>query len=125
MFEDKYARLPEEPPMKPADLNPMPPTAGIRNNGLGTTSVRKRKRHSSKHNSSAGGGQTSSVISSSEDDISSGESSDDLDTSREDTVRQLRSLQEQVERLLSTISKSAHSRSSRIRSKSLARHCRI
>jgi hypothetical protein len=91
MFEDKFAKLPDEPPMINFDLDQS--SSNARNNGL--LSTRKRKRHSSKHNSSAGG-HTSSMITSSDEGLSSDESSDDIDNNRESTIRQLYSLQEQV-----------------------------
>ena len=74
--------------MSTLDLDP-----NVRNNGL--SSQRKRKRHSSKHNSSAGG-HTSSMITSSDDGLSSDESADEIEHSRDNTLRQLYSLQEQV-----------------------------
>ena len=103
LFEDRYAKLPDEPAVKSNEIDFFP--SASRNNGHGTTSAssgRKRKRPSSKHNSSAGG-QTSSMISSSDDEVSSGESSDNLESSREDTVRQLRALQDQVKSIESTL----------------------
>lgn len=104
MFEDQYAKLPEEPAVKPADVDSLMSSTNVQKNGLSTNTVRKRKRQSSKHNSSAGG-QTSSLMSSSDDDLSSDESSDDLEHGREDTLQQLRSLQEQVrEHIEKTIS---------------------
>jgi len=107
MFEDQYAKLPEEPTVKPAEIDFFPSTSSTsRNNGHGaptSSSGRKRKRPSSKHNSSAGG-QTSSMISSSDDEFSSDESSDNLENSREDTVRQLRALQDQVKAIETTLS---------------------
>lgn len=94
MFEDKFAKLPDEPPITHLDTDP--PTSSSRNNGLGSSSaVRKRKRHSSKHNSSAGG-HTSSMITSSEDGASSDDSAEEPENTRENTLRQLYSLQEQV-----------------------------
>lgn len=103
MFEDQYAKLPEEPAVKPADVDSLMSSTNVQKNGLSTNTVRKRKRQSSKHNSSAGG-QTSSLMSSSDDDLSSDESSDDLEHGREDTLQQLRSLQEQVKVINETIS---------------------
>jgi hypothetical protein len=94
MFEDKFSKLPEEPAITHFDIDPSSLTA--RNNGLlSQSSTRKRKRHSSKHNSSAGG-HTSSMITSSDDGVSSDESSDDIENNRENTLRQLYALQEQV-----------------------------
>ena len=103
MFKDKYSNLPDEPVMKYNEMDTPSSSAGPRNNGLSSSSssTRKRKRHSSKHNSSAGGGHTSSLVTSSDDNASSDESSDDPDTSPDNTLRQLRSLQEQVEFLRS------------------------
>jgi len=96
MFEDKFAKLPEEPAIINFDIDPSSSTT--RNNGLlSQTSARKRKRHSSKHNSSAGG-HTSSMVTSSDDGVSSDESSDDIENNRENTLRQLYSLQEQVKK---------------------------
>jgi len=94
MFEDKFSKLPEEPAITHFDIDPSSLTA--RNNGLlSQSSTRKRKRHSLKHNSSAGG-HTSSMITSSDDGVSSDESSDDIENNRENTLRQLYALQEQV-----------------------------
>jgi hypothetical protein len=94
MFEDKFAKLPEEPAITHLDIDLS--SSNVRNNGLLTqSSTRKRKRHSSKHNSSAGG-HTSSMITSSDDGATSDESSDDIENNRENTLRQLYSLQEQV-----------------------------
>lgn len=95
MFEDKFSKLPEDLPISNVDNDPN--SSVIRNNGL--PSARKRKRHSSKHNSSAGGGvggHTSSLITSSDEGGSSDDSSDEIDNSRENTLQQLYSLQEQV-----------------------------
>jgi hypothetical protein len=75
-------------------------SSNARNNGL--LSTRKRKRHSSKHNSSAGG-QTSSMITSSDEALSSDESSDDIENNRENTLRQLHTLQEQVKVIGNTL----------------------
>lgn len=93
MFEDKFAKLPDEPAISNFDIDSSSITA--RNNGL--LPARKRKRHSSKHNSSAGGGHTSSMITSSDDGLSSEESSNEIEVSRENTLKQLHSLQEQVD----------------------------
>jgi len=95
MFEDKFAKLPDEPPTSNFDIESS--SINARNNGL--LPARKRKRHSSKHNSSAGG-HTSSMITSSDDGLSSDESSDDIEVSRENTLKQLHSLQEQVDSLV-------------------------
>ena len=91
MFEDKFAKLPEESTAACLEIGPL--TSGGRNNGLSST--RKRKRRSSKHNSSAGG-HASSIITSSDDGLSSDESSANIDHNRENTLQQLYSLQEQV-----------------------------
>ena len=96
MFEDKFAKLPEESSMTSTEIDPA--ISNARNNGLvssSTSKTRKRKRRSSKHNSSAGG-HTSSMRTSSDDDASTDESSDDIENNRENTLRQLYSLQEQV-----------------------------
>ena len=98
MFEDKFAKLPDEPAMINFDLDPS--SSNVRNNGL--PSARKRKRHSSKHNSSAGG-HTSSMITSSDDGLSSDESADEIENNRDNTLRQLYSLQEQVKLLVPRI----------------------
>lgn len=105
MFEDKFAKLPDEPAPTNLDIDP----SNMRNNGLVPSSssttataaaARKRKRHSSKHNSSAGG-HTSSMITSSDDGLSSDESADETENTRENTLRQLYSLQEQVKKRIS------------------------
>jgi len=98
MFEDKFAKLPDEPPTSNFDIESS--SINARNNGL--LPARKRKRHSSKHNSSAGG-HTSSMITSSDDGLSSDESSDDIEVSRENTLKQLHSLQEQVKTIGNTL----------------------
>jgi len=98
MFEDKFAKLPEEPAIINFDIDPT--SSNARNNGL--LSARKRKRHSSKHNSSAGG-HTSSMITSSDDGASSDESSDVIENNRENTLQQLYSLQEQVKVIGNTL----------------------
>ncbi|CAF1426806.1 unnamed protein product [Adineta ricciae] len=101
MFEDKFAKLPDEPPITHTDTDPT--TSSSRNNGLGSSSaVRKRKRHSSKHNSSAGG-HTSSMITSSDDGASSDDSAEESENTRENTLRQLHSLQEQVKNIGNTL----------------------
>lgn len=99
MFEDKFAKLPDEPAISNFDIDSSSITA--RNNGL--LPARKRKRHSSKHNSSAGGGHTSSMITSSDDGLSSEESSNEIEVSRENTLKQLHSLQEQVKTIGNTL----------------------
>ncbi|UJR31272.1 hypothetical protein I4U23_018772 [Adineta vaga] len=103
MFEDKFAKLPDEPPITHIDTDP--PSSSARNNGLvppSSSTVRKRKRHSSKHNSSAGG-HTSSMITSSDDGASSDENVDETENTRENTLRQLYSLQEQVKNIGNTL----------------------
>jgi hypothetical protein len=96
MFEDKFAKLPDEPAITNFDID-----SSRNNNGL--LSARKRKRHSSsKHNSSIGG-HTSSMITSSDDGLSSDESSDEIENNRENTLRQLYSLQEQVKTIGNTL----------------------
>ncbi|CAF0807672.1 unnamed protein product [Rotaria sordida] len=105
MFEDRFAKLPEDLSTTHIDIDPLPSNTR-NNNGLLTSSTssstRKRKRHSSKHNSSAGG-HTSSIITSSDDGQSSDDSSDDIDNTRENTLQQLYSLQEQVKVIGNTL----------------------
>ncbi|CAF1932643.1 unnamed protein product [Rotaria magnacalcarata] len=100
MFEDKFAKVPEESSTTHLEIDPS--LSNIRNNGLTSSTARKRKRHSSKHNSSAGG-HTSSIITSSDDGASSNDSSDEIDNSRENTLQQLYTLQEQVKVIGNTL----------------------
>ncbi len=70
-----------------------------RNNGpLPSSTTRKRSRNSSKNHSNLGtSGQHSSMVTSSDEGGSSDESSgDDMQTNDENTLRQLRVLQDQV-----------------------------
>lgn len=69
-----------------------------RNNGPVPSSARKRSRNSSKNNSNlALAGPHSSMITSSDDGASSEESSgEDMQTNDENTLQQLRVLQDQV-----------------------------
>ncbi|CAF0868296.1 unnamed protein product [Adineta steineri] len=107
LFEDKFAKLPDEPAITHIDIDPLPTTSSTnaRNNGLmssTSSTTRKRKRHSSKHNSSAGG-HTSSMITSSDDGASSDDSAEETENTRENTLRQLYALQEQVKTIGSTL----------------------
>lgn len=76
----------------------LPTTSAGRNNGPVKPSVRKRSRNSSKNNSNlALPGQHSSRITSSDEGGSSDESSgEDMQVTDENTLRQLRALQDQV-----------------------------
>ncbi|CAM4812301.1 unnamed protein product [Rotaria magnacalcarata] len=115
MFENKYAKLPDEPPPPPPmptlEIDPplpppppVPPSSSvgtIRNNGpLPSPAARKRSRNPSKNHtnisSSSSVPQTSMMISS-DDGASSDESSnDEMQTNDENTLRQLRVLQDQL-----------------------------
>jgi len=102
MFENKYAKLPDEPPPPPPappitnlDIDPSSSTNVVRNNGPVPSSTRKRSRNSSKNLGMTA--PQSSMITSSDDGGSSEESSgDDMQTNDENTLRQLRVLQDQV-----------------------------
>lgn len=98
MFENKYAKLPEESPASTTEIDPSPSISNVRNNGPLTSSSRKRSRNTSKNliNANTTGPQTS-IVTSSDDGKSSDESSgDDMQTSDENTLRQLRILQDQL-----------------------------
>ena len=112
MFENKYANLPDEPP--PPLPPPPPPTTtttatnleidpslsvgAVRNNGPLPPTARPRNRKSSKNFSNVGViSQQSSMITSSDEGGSTDESSgDDMQMTDENTLRQLRVLQDQV-----------------------------
>ena len=106
MFENKFAKLPDEPPMTHLDIDPSPaPATAARNNGplssSVTTAARKHSRRPSKNHSSTSG--TTSALApalgtSSDENGSSGDESsvEDVQTSDENTLRQLRTLQDQV-----------------------------
>jgi hypothetical protein len=98
MFENKYAKLPDEPPMTNMDVDTVSSATAARNNGPVPASARKRSRISSKNHSNLSlTGQHSSMITSSDEGGSSDESSgDDMQTNDENTLRQLRVLQDQV-----------------------------
>jgi len=99
MFENKYAKLPDEPPPMPAvEIDPLTTVNTGRNNGPLSLSTRKRSRNSSKNLSNLGiTGQHSSMITSSDDGASTDESSgDDMQINDENTLKQLRVLQDQV-----------------------------
>jgi hypothetical protein len=113
MFENKYAKLPDEPVMTPLEIDPPLSVSAVRNNGPLPSPTRKRSRPSSKTHSNIGGsggagggvsGQQSSMATSSDDGGSSDESSgDDAQTNDENTLRQLRTLQDQLKYFGDTI----------------------
>lgn len=80
------------------EIDPLPSVSAVRNNGPLPPSARQRNRKSSKNFSNIGvTGQQSSMITSSDDGGSNDESSgDDMQTTDENTLRQLRVLQDQV-----------------------------
>jgi hypothetical protein len=99
MFENKYASLPDEPPVTNLEIDPSSSSVTTgRNNGPLPSSTRKRSRNSSKNHSNLGiSGQHSSMVTSSDDGGSTDENSgDDMLTNDENTLRQLRVLQDQV-----------------------------
>jgi hypothetical protein len=98
MFENKYAKLPDEPPMSTPDVDPSSSTSAVRNNGPIPTPARQRNRKPSKNFTNPGtGGVQSSMITSSDEGASTDDSSDDeMQTTDENTLRQLRVLQDQV-----------------------------
>jgi hypothetical protein len=51
MFENKYAKLPDEPPMTNMDVDTVSSATAARNNGPVPASARKRSRISSKNHS--------------------------------------------------------------------------
>jgi hypothetical protein len=84
--------------MSNMDVDPLPPANAGRNNGPVAPSARKRNRISSKNLSNMGmPGQHSSIVTSSDEGGSSDESSgDEMQVTDENTLRQLRHLQDQV-----------------------------
>ena len=76
----------------------MPPTTAVRSNGSLPTQARQRSRKSSKNftNTSASGAQSSMVTSSDEGGSSDASSGDEMQIADENTLRQLRTLQDQV-----------------------------
>lgn len=97
MFENKYAKLPDEPaPLPIPDTEPsVSSTSNVRNNG--PVPVRKRSRNPSKNFTNPSGNLPPTSTISSEDDGSTDESSaDEMQTNDENTLRQLRVLQDQV-----------------------------
>lgn len=98
MFEDKYVKLPSEPPMTNLESDIIPMANAGRNNGSIPSSARKRNRSPSKNNSDLGwSGQHSSMITS----WDGGESGvkrlgEIMQTNDENTLRQLCALQDQV-----------------------------
>jgi hypothetical protein len=105
MFENKYAKLPDEPPMSTMDIDPLTSANAGRNNGPLGASVRKRSRIASKNLSNMGmTGQHSSMIMSSDEGGSSDDSSgDEMQANDENTLRQLRVLQDQLKYFGDTI----------------------
>jgi hypothetical protein len=106
MFENKYASLPDEPPVTNLEIDPSSSSVTTgRNNGPLPSSTRKRSRNSSKNHSNLGiSGQHSSMVTSSDDGGSTDENSgDDMLTNDENTLRQLRVLQDQVKYFGDTI----------------------
>ena len=100
MFENKFAKLPDEPAMSNVENDPLPSSVShpVRNNGPVPSFTRKRSRISSKNHSHSGvTGQHSSMVTSSDEGGSSEESSgDEMQVNDENTLRQLRVLQDQV-----------------------------
>jgi hypothetical protein len=103
MFENKYAKLPDEPPITNVENDPVSSVSTVRNNGPLPPSAGKRIRNTSKNNVGISG-QQSSMITSSDDGGSSDESSgDDMQVNDENTLRQLRVLQDQIKYFGDTI----------------------
>lgn len=100
MFENKYAKLPDEPAINHFPL-PENPSSGP----VPMSSTRKPSRPSKKHLSSSSlGGTTVPMTISSDDGNSSDNSSvDEMQLADEDTLKQLRTLQEQLKRFDETI----------------------
>ncbi|CAF1677278.1 unnamed protein product, partial [Adineta ricciae] len=105
LFENKYAKLPDEPPVTNLDLDPSPSTTAVRSNGSLPTQARQRNRKSSKNftNTSASGAQSSMVTSSDEGGSSDASSGDEMQIADENTLRQLRTLQDQLKYFGDTI----------------------
>lgn len=101
LFENKYAKIPDEPVSTVNDLDPLLPSHVSKNNGA--THARKRSRTSSK-NPTHVTGPNSSMITSSDDGRSTDESSgDEMQISDENTLRQLKVLQDQLKYFGDTI----------------------
>ncbi|CAF4152988.1 unnamed protein product [Rotaria sp. Silwood2] len=100
MFENKYAKLPDEPAIPVnVEIDPSPSSVStVRNNGPMPSSTRKRSRNPSKnHSNMSNTGPQTSMITSSDDGVSSDESSvDEMQTNDENTLQQLRILQDQI-----------------------------
>ncbi|CAF1558504.1 unnamed protein product, partial [Rotaria sordida] len=101
MFENKYAKLPDEPQTPTLDIDPSSVNT-IRNNGPIPSSTRKRSRNPSKNhnniiNSSSNNNipPTSMIISSDDDGSTDESSNDEMQMNDENTLRQLRILQDQ------------------------------
>ncbi|CAF1287230.1 unnamed protein product [Rotaria sordida] len=102
MFENKYAKLPDEPQTPTLDIDPSSVNT-IRNNGPIPSSTRKRSRNPSKNhnniiNSSSNNNipPTSMIISSDDDGSTDESSNDEMQMNDENTLRQLRILQDQI-----------------------------
>ncbi|CAF4012893.1 unnamed protein product [Adineta steineri] len=109
MFENKYAKLPDEPPPPPPmptlEIDPLSSTSAVRNNGPIPPSARQRIRKTSKNfsNTSVGGPQSSMITSSDEGGSSDEGSVEDMQTTDENTLRQLHALQNQLKYFGDTI----------------------
>ena len=86
--------------MSTPDIDPAASASAVRNNGPLVTPARPRNRKPSKNFTNPGpSGPQSSMITSSDDGASTDDSSDDdMQVADENTVRQLRVLQDQVRR---------------------------
>jgi len=102
MFENKYAKMPDEPVTAANDLEPLLPTHSTSKNN-GTAHPRKRSRTSSKNPSHLTGSNVS-MMPSSDDGRSTDDSSDDeMQINDEQTLGQLKVLQDQLKRFGDTI----------------------
>lgn len=102
MFENKYAKMPDEPVTAANDLEPLLPThSGSKNNG--TAHPRKRSRTSSKNPSHLTGPNTSMMPSSDDGRSTDDSSDDDMQINDEQTLGQLKILQDQLKRFGDTI----------------------
>ncbi|CAF3613857.1 unnamed protein product [Rotaria sp. Silwood1] len=112
MFENKYAKLPDEPPM-PTNIEIDPSSSSVntvRNNGpipssSSSSSSRKHSRNLSKNHSNMSNivPQTSMITSSDDGGTTDESSGDEMQTNDENTLRQLRILQEQLKLFGDTI----------------------
>lgn len=100
MFENKYAKLPDEPSTPHVEVDHSSSTSTVRNNGPVAPPARKRSRNPSKnHSNITNTVPQTSMITSSDDGggASTDESSgDEMQINDENTLRQLRVLQDQV-----------------------------